>query len=159
MIAALGQRGGGHVVHLLDRTVEAVVHHHQRPAPAAPRRRARGPVEVARQVRALVADAHRLDRAAREAAGRAEALDALAVGRVDARIGRVAVQEELGAAVVVGSAQEGIARARGMAAAEAAPRLGLDAFGSEPPFVVPAVVVAGADALRGDSNLAEVGAA
>jgi hypothetical protein len=77
----------------------------------------------------------------------------------DARVGGVAVQEELGAAVVVGGAQEGVAGADAVAGRQRPTPIGGHPVGGGQPLVVPAVVVTGGDPLTGGHDLAEVGAA
>ena len=75
------------------------------------------------------------------------------------RIIRVLVQEEFGRAVVGRGPQEPVAGADPVSSRPAALSLGRDAVSGGQPRVVPAIVVSGGDALRGDEGLADVRAA
>ncbi|GAB7188603.1 hypothetical protein ATKI12_8434 [Kitasatospora sp. Ki12] len=154
-VAALDGRQRAAEVQFLGGAVEAGVHDQGRPGRAG----GVGAVEVAGQGGALVGDADRLDARGVQGGGRPEALHAAVVGVVVAGVAGVAVQEELGRAVVVGRPEEAVPGAHPVACRQGPPGLVGDPVGGGQPLVVPAVVVAFHDALAGGHDLAEVGAA
>src|SRR5271166_2106992 len=142
-------------VHLLSAAVESVVRDE------GGRRDARraAAVHIAGKRRPLKGDLDRLDRRLEQRRSLPEALNLTVISAADAWVIRLAVQEELGVAVVVGRAQVAVPCTDVVPAGQR--RFGLCGYalrGGEP-LVVPAVVIARLDLLDGHRDLAEVGTA
>ncbi len=146
VVAAFLSADGAEEVQLFGSTVEPVVHHQRRL-----RTLSRRPIEVAVQHGVLIWDLHGSD--TRDVGdGITEAGDTALVGVVDARVVRIAMQEELGRPVVGGSPQQPVPRADRVACAG----FHLQTVGGGQPGVVPAVVVAGGDLGGGCDDLTDV---
>ena len=158
VVAAFRSCGGAVVVHFLCGAVKAVVQDHRR-ACRVVALAAGGAIKVAVQDGVLVGDLHHLDRGSAQRRGVLKALRGAAIGVVDARIGGVAMQEELGSPVVVARSHQPVAGAGAMPGGKLVLRFGGDPVGGGQPLVVPAVIVAGDDVLCRREDFADVGPA